>query len=126
MRRDQFAILALAHVDKRKKSGESVSRKFATTFLLCGALAACSGASAEQIERAKEECVSFYEKERMGPLKQVEALDTWEKEGKLVVELAERPTGDTGSSYTQELCVVDFENGEMELPSAFERGRWDE
>ena len=56
----------------------------------------------------------------------VEAKDTWQKDGKLVVELAESSAYGSDTSYTQDLCIVDFEKGEVELPSAFERGRWQE
>jgi len=83
------------------------------------ALAGCSriNASAEQIEAAEQQCV---EMDRSG---YVQAGKTWEREGKLVVELQERES-QFSTTYRQRLCVVDFEGGTIELPSAFEQGRW--
>jgi len=82
-------------------------------------LAGCSGiqASAEQIEAAKEQCVDL---SRGG---NVTAGGTWEKEGKLVIELQERESS-FATSYRQRLCVVDFEAGTVGIPSVFEQGRW--
>lgn len=90
------------------------------------ALAGCSGASAEQVEQAKAQCVELYQSKRMESGNKVEAKDTWSKESKFVVELAESSALGSDSAYTQGLCVVDFDKGEIELPGAFERGRWDE
>lgn len=87
-------------------------------------LAGCSGAGAEQTESAKKECVDFYKGERGQPMHVYEAKDTWEKDGRLVVEIADKES-ESADSWNIGLCVVDLERGQMELPAAYSQSRWE-
>ncbi|MDR7097068.1 hypothetical protein [Hydrogenophaga laconesensis] len=66
--------------------------------------------------------MDFY-KERRGKFSDdVEMRKHWMKDGKVVIALkVERPRE---SGYTEELCIVDPEEGTVGLPSVFERSRW--
>lgn len=86
-------------------------------------LSGCSGPSREEIARIKEECASFHKQERAKYSASVKAIDHWIKDGRIVVELAEKEREHSGS-YTSHLCVYDKEKGSILLPSVFERSRW--
>ncbi|MGQ2922600.1 MAG: hypothetical protein ACT6SF_13270 [Hydrogenophaga sp.] len=86
-------------------------------------LAACSGPSSAEIEKYSEACVDFYKEKRAKFTDQVEYRKYWKKEGKIVVSLAVKDSK-WSSSYTEGLCVVDLEEGTLQIPALFDRARW--
>jgi hypothetical protein len=94
-------------------------------LLLCS-LAGCSrGPSSEDIAEASKACERFYVDERL-PLWHTEpkAVDSWTKEGKIVIELALKQNS-SSTSYTPRLCVYDAEGGKLSLPAAINQNRWE-
>ncbi|MDR7097618.1 hypothetical protein [Hydrogenophaga laconesensis] len=68
--------------------------------------------------------MDFY-KERRGKFSDdVEMRKHWMKDKKIVIALKVERRGERG--YTEELCVVDAEEGTVALPSLFDRARWSE
>lgn len=89
-----------------------------------GLLAACSGPSSAEIEKYSEACADFYKDRRGSSSDEVEHRKHWMKDKKIVIALKVEKRGERG--YTEELCVVDPEEGTLGLPSVFERARWSE
>lgn len=90
-----------------------------------GLLAACSGPSSAEIEKYSEACIDFYKDKRARSWHHVESRKHWKKEGKIVFSLAVKESK-WDSSYTEGLCVVDPEEGTLQIPALFDRGRWSE
>lgn len=103
----------------------NVGKVFVLTSMLSAValLAACSGPSAEEVKEAKSECASFYKEKRAKSFNDVSAIDHWNKNGKLVIELAVKDEP-SSRSYTSGLCVYDKEKGTLEIPGLFEQSRW--
>lgn len=94
-------------------------------LLVAVLLAGCSRVpSKEDIAEASKACERFYYEERLPNWHHnPKAIDSWTKEGKLVIELAVKD-GSSSSSYTPWLCVVDSEAGKLSMPSLINQGRW--
>jgi hypothetical protein len=85
-------------------------------------LAACGGPSSADLEKYSEACADFY-KERRGKFgDEVEMRKHWTKDDKVVIALKVERRRESG--YTEELCIVDPDEGTVALPSVFERSRW--
>lgn len=87
-------------------------------------LAACSGPSSSDLEKYAEACSEFYKDKRGKFSDDVEMRKHWMKGEKVVVALKVERSGERG--YTEELCIVDPEEGTVSLPSMFDRARWSE
>jgi outer membrane biogenesis lipoprotein LolB len=86
-------------------------------------LSACSGPSSEELNEAQTHCKRFYGEKRAKSNEYVSAIDHWNKNGKLVIELAVKSYSDP-SSYSSGLCVYDKQRGTVEIPGLFEQSRW--
>lgn len=86
-------------------------------------LSACSGPSSEELKEAQSECARFYKEKRAKYYSDVSAVDHWNKNGKLVIELAIKDEP-SSRSYTSGLCLYDKEKGTIEIPGLFEQARW--
>jgi hypothetical protein len=87
-------------------------------------LAACSGPSSAEVDKYSEACADFYKERRGSSSDEVEHGKHWIKDKKVVIALKVEKRGQRG--YTEELCIVDPEEGTLGLPSVFERARWSE
>ena len=83
-------------------------------------LAGCSGPSKEDITRATEACEKFVQEE-FEPYTHV--FDTWEKSGKIVVEIGHNDSP-YKTKYSVRLCVVDLEKDRISVPSVFNMNEW--
>lgn len=97
-----------------------LSAIFGSMIVLTG----CSGPSGAELKNAKDQCVSFYKRERASPGEYVKAVDHWMKDGKLVIELA-RMESENSTSYKQGLCIYDEKKGTLSIPGLFENSRWE-
>jgi hypothetical protein len=80
------------------------------------------GVSADQMRRAELSCIRWFkEKSDLGGRDSFSS-DTWEKDGRAVVEVG---YDKNGRSYSTRLCVYDFENNTMSAPNNFNRDRWE-
>lgn len=86
-------------------------------------LTACFGPSSEELNEAQTHCKRFYGEKRAKSSEYVSAIDHWNKNGKLVIELAVKSYSDP-SSYSSGLCVYDKQRGTVEIPGLFEQSRW--
>lgn len=94
-----------------------------TVLITAASLTGCFGPSKAEIAEAKKACSSFYQRERAKYNAIVYPIDSWAKDGAIVVELAEKEKADS-TSYTAHICVYDKEKGTISLPGAFHQHRW--
>lgn len=94
-------------------------------FVLVVLIAAVDfGPSQEEVKRISKQCVEFYKLKRASENAHVEAIDSWTKNGRLVIELAEKKAP-SDSSYMSGICLYDEKNGRIELPGLFNQDKWD-
>lgn len=81
------------------------------------------GPSSKDLNEAQTHCKRFYGEKRAKSNEYVSAIDHWNKNGKLVIELSVKSYSDP-SSYSSGLCVYDKQRGTVEIPGLFEQSRW--
>jgi hypothetical protein len=89
----------------------------------CALVAGCTGASSGDFKRATSACVEFYKESRLENHSDVRGVDSWVKDGKIVVELAPLD-GPYAKSYSPRICLVDQDRGKITITSVLENGRW--
>lgn len=80
------------------------------------------GVSSDQMRRAEFSCIGWFQEDSDLGGRDPFSSDTWEKDGRAVVEVG---FDKNGRSYSTRLCVYDFGNNTMSAPNTFNRARWE-